>query len=180
MGKVSQGNTGGLATRMSDLVTATVPLMIDGGYRLSRAAYVGGTIVWGPGIAPNSGGCPVNGSCYRQDMQARVEARLYLDPRARTGWWVAFAMGWEAATFSEGTKGSSVTRTFTGPVLADLEIGVDSRHDSPALGPYLGVSFVEFLSQGLNPAATPVSTWIPSPGVHAWVALGLRGTVGPW
>jgi hypothetical protein len=89
-------------------------------------------------------------------------------------------MGWEAAMFSEGANGRTVTRTFTGPVLADLEIGVDTRHDTPALGPYVGVSFVEFLSQGLNPSATPVSTWIPSPGVHAWVALGLRGTIGPW
>jgi hypothetical protein len=177
---VSNSSTPGLSTRMSDLETATVPLAIDGGYRLSRSAYLGGTIAWGPGIAPNSGGCPTNGSCYRQDMQARVEARLYMDPHKTSGWWFAFATGWEVAMFSEGANGSTVTRTFTGPVLADVELGVDTRRDSPAIGPYFGVSFAEFLSQGLNPAATPVSTWIPSPGLHVWVALGLRGTVGPW
>jgi hypothetical protein len=178
-GPVSSGSTPGLNTRMSDLETATVPLAIDGGFRLSRAAYLGGTLVWGPGIAPNSGGCPSNDSCFRQTMQARVEARLYPDPR-KSGWWLAFATGWEASTFSQGRNGSSVTRTFSGPVLADLEIGVDTHRDFPAIGPYFGLGFVEYLSQGLNPAAAPVSTWIPSPGLHAWVTLGLRGTLRPW
>jgi hypothetical protein len=179
---VSSAATGSLSTRLSDLETASVPLAIEAGYRFSRSSYLGGTIEWGAGIKPNSGAtCPQNDSCFRQDMQARFEGRLYLDPRARSGWWVGLGVGWEVATFSQSRGGVGSTRTLTGPVLADLELGVDARHDFPAIGPYLGVTFAEFLSQGLHPAGTEqVGTWIPSPGVHGWITLGLRGAWGPW
>jgi hypothetical protein len=182
VGPLSSASTGSLSTRLSDLETASVPIAIEGGYRFSRASYLGGTIAWGAGIKPNSGGtCPKNDSCFRQDMQARLEGRLYLDPRARTGWWAAAGVGWEVATFSQSSGALSSTRTFSGPVLLDVELGVDARHDWPAIGPYLGVTFAEFLSQGLHPASADAGgTWIPSPGVHGWVTLGLRGVWGPY
>jgi hypothetical protein len=181
MGSVSSGNAPGLSSRLNDLETATVPIAIDAGYRFSGAHYLGGTIVWGPGIAPNAGAtCPPQYSCFRQDAQVRFEARQYLDPSARWGWWLGAGVGWEVATFSQSRDGASVTRTFTGPVFANLDLGVDARRDLPAIGPYLGVAVAEFVSQGLNPSSTPVSTWIPSPGLHAWITLGLRGSWGPW
>jgi hypothetical protein len=181
-GPVSKGSSANPATRLNELETASVPLAIDAGYRLSPAAYLGGTIAWGAGIEPNGGAkCPQGDSCFRQDMQARLEGRLYVDPRARSGWWLGLGVGWEVATFSQGRGGASVTKTYTGPVLADLELGVDARHDLPAIGPYLGITLAEFLSQGLNPAtAGSVPTWIPSPDLHVWVTLGVRGALGPW
>jgi hypothetical protein len=154
---------------------------LDAGYRFSPQWYVGGSIDWGPGVSPNSQKmCPTSVSCSRQNAQLRVDARLYLAPDARVGWWVAFGAGWEVAAFAQTYQNSTVTSTFTGPVYGDLQLGLDSRTGAAAIGPYFGFAIAEFLTEGINPAATPVPTSIPNPGVHTWITLGLRGSYGPW
>jgi hypothetical protein len=170
-----------LNTSMSHLETASVPIGIDAGYRLSPRVYVGGTLAWGPGIAPNSPGtCPANASCFRQDAQLRAEARYYFAPERRTAWWASFGAGWEVAAFSQSSQGHSVTATMTGPVFADLELGFDIRRGARGIGPYLGWSTAGFLTHGQSPAAAPVATWIDRPSLHVWFTLGLRGAYGPW
>jgi hypothetical protein len=168
-------------THLSDLETASVPIAIDAGFRFSPRAYLGGTIAWGPGIPPNSAStCPAQVSCFRQNAELRLEARLYFLPEARAGWWTAIGAGWEIASFAQTYQGHTVTATFTGPVFADLQLGYEWRCRSAALGPYFGFALAEFLTEGVNPAASPVSTWIPNPGPHTWVTIGLRGSYGPW
>jgi hypothetical protein len=178
-GALSAGSAA--STNLSDLETATVPLGIDAGYRFSHLIYLGGTLAWAPGIAPNNPAtCPAEGaSCFRQDAQLRVEARLYFDPGKSVNWWAAFGTGWEVAAFSETERSRTVTATFTGPVLADLQIGFDSK-SQPAIGPYFGLTIAEFLTEGINPAFAPVSTSIQDPGIHAWFTFGLHGSYGPW
>lgn len=170
-----------LSTPMSKLETASVPIGIDGGYRFSPRFYLGGTAVWGPGIAPNAQGACVSGaSCFRQDAQLRAEARVYFTPERRVTWWASAGAGWEVAAFSQSANGSSTTATLSGPVLADLELGFDSRREARAIGLYFGLSLAEFLTHGENPAPAPVATWIDTPSIHAWFTLGLKGSYGPW
>jgi hypothetical protein len=170
-----------LSTSLSNLETATVPIGIDAGYRFSPSTYLGGTLAWGPGIAPNSQGtCGFGDSCFRQDAQLRVDGRLYLAPDAKKGGWLGLGVGWEIAAFSDSHLGHTITSTLTGPVFADLELGLDFRRDALAIGPYIGVTLAEFVTEGVNPATAPVSTSISDPSIHAWVTLGLRGSYGPW
>lgn len=170
-----------LSTPMSKLETASVPIGIDVGYRLSPKTYLGGTLVWGAGIAPNTPGtCPQNASCFRQDAQLRAEARFYFAPERKVSWWASVGAGWEVAAFSQSANGQGITATLTGPVLADLELGFDSRRGAGGIGPYFGFSAGEFLTHGESPAAAPVATWIDSPSVHVWFTLGLKGAYGPW
>jgi hypothetical protein len=174
-------NDPSLSTSMNRLETASVPIGIDVGFRLSPRVYVGGTFAWGPGIAPNTpGNCPANASCFRQDAQLRAEARFYLAPERRVGWWMSVGAGWELAAFSQSAQGSSATATLTGPVFPDLELGFDVRREARGIGPYVGLSLAEFVTHGQSPAETPVPTWIGSPSVHMWFVLGLRGAYGPW
>jgi hypothetical protein len=176
MGKLSDGQS----SHLSDLETASVPVGLDAGYRFSRQLYLGGSIEWGPGVSPNSQAtCPANVSCFRHNAQLLVDARLYLEPDARGGWWLGFAAGWEFAAFSQTYRDATVTSTFTGPVFSSLQFGFDSRTGPTTIGPYLGLAVAEFVTEGVNPAATPASTWIPEPGVHAWLTLGLRVAYGP-
>jgi hypothetical protein len=178
VGSISNNST--LSTSLSNLETATVPIGIDAGYRFSPSTYLGGTLTWGPGIAPNSQGtCGFGDSCFRQDAQLRVEGRLYFAPDARKGGWLGLGVGWEIAAFSDSHQGNTITSTLTGPV-ADVELGLDFRSHGFAMGPYLGLSVAEFLTEGVNPAAAPVSTSISDPSIHAWITLGLRGSYGPW
>jgi len=134
------------STHLSDLETASVPIGIDAGFRFSHVAYLGATLAWGPGIAPNNPAtCPGGVSCFRQDAQLRVEGRLYFDPSKNVNWWMGFGAGWEVAAFAQTVGTSTVTATFTGPVLADLQIGFDSR-TQPAIGPYFGLTLAEFVT----------------------------------
>jgi hypothetical protein len=176
VGTISQGSS-----HLSDLETASVPIGLDAGYRFSPQLYLGGAIAWGPGISPNSSDtCPTGISCFRHNTQLRADARLYLAPDARVGWWMGFGAGWEIGVFSRTYQGNTVTSTLTGPVIADLQFGFDSRVGMRAIGPYFGVAISEFLTDGVNPPAAPVQTWISDPGPHAWITLGLRGSYGPW
>jgi hypothetical protein len=169
-----------LNTSISRLETASVPIGIDAGYRLSPRVYLGGTIAWGPGFAPNTPGtCPASASCFRQDAQVRAEVRYYFAPERRVAWWASFGAGWELAAFSQSAQGSGVTSTLTGP-LGDLEVGFDMRRGARAIGPYVGMSWGEFLTHGLSPAQTPVPTWIDNPSMHVWFTVGLKGAYGPW
>jgi hypothetical protein len=170
-----------LTAHLSDLETATVPIGVDAGYRFSRGFYLGGTLAWGPGISPNSSRtCPAPSSCFRQNAQLRIDARLYLARGTRVGWWAGLGAGWEVAAFAQTSHDSTVTATLTGPVLADLQVGFDWQRGRRAVGPYFGVALAEFLTDGVNPSAAPVDTWIPHPGIHTWITLGLRGSYGPW
>lgn len=170
-----------LSTPISKLETASVPIGIEAGYRLSRALYLGGTLAWGPGIAPNAQGtCPPNASCFRQDAQLRAEARFYFSPERRVSWWASAGGGWEVAAFSQSAGASGATATLTGPVLADLELGFDSRRGARGIGMYFGMSLAEFLTHGQNPTPAPVATWIDNPSIHVWFTLGVRGSYGPW
>jgi hypothetical protein len=172
-------NGAAASTHLSDLETASVPIGIDAGFRFSHLAYLGATVAWGPGIAPNNPAtCPPGLSCFRQDAQLRVEGRLYFDPSNTVNWWMGFGAGWEVAAFAQSAGGSTVTATFTGPVFGDLQIGFDSR-TRPAIGPYFGLTFAEFVTEGIHPAAAPVSTWL-DPSLHVWFTLGLHGSYGGW
>jgi hypothetical protein len=129
-----------LNTSMSHLETASVPIGIDAGSRLSPRVYLGGTVAWGPGFAPNTPGtCPASVSCFRQDAQLRAEVRYYFAPERKVAWWGSLGAGWELAAFSQSAQGSGVTSTLTGP-LGDLEVGFDARRGARAIGPYVGLS----------------------------------------
>jgi hypothetical protein len=170
----------GLASTISDQETAVVPVAVDAGYLLLRWFYLGGSLAWAPGIAPNTRGtCESSGvHCFRQDVQLLVDARLYMAPDARVTGWVSVDFGWELATFSSSVGSSTLTATYSGPVLLDGRIGFEVRAGSIAIAPYLGVAVGEFVTRGLNPSP-PVPTWIGTTN-HEWITLGLRGTYGPW
>lgn len=174
---------GSFNTHLSDLETASVPVGLDAGVRLTPGLYVGGTVSWAPGITPNQGSpCKTSGvRCAEHDVQARAEARFYFAPQADSSGWFAAGVGWEVATFSQSMGGYSATSTLTGPIFPDLELGVDIKSRGRfALGPYIGLAVSTFVTDGVSPAVTPVATWIPNPSPHTWITLGLRGSYGPW
>jgi hypothetical protein len=103
-----------------------------------------------------------------------------MTPERRVDWWMGFSAGWEIAAFSQTYQGSTVTSTLTGPVFADLQFGFESRIEKGRIGPYVSLAIGEFVTEGVNPSATPVQTWIPDPQLHTWITLGFRGTYQPW
>jgi hypothetical protein len=182
VGSVSSGSSG---TQISNLETASVPLGVDFGVRVSPVTYLGATVSWGPGIAPNGGGaCSLsNVHCAEHDVQARLEARFYFRPHASPTGWFALGAGWEVATFDQSIAGGySVTSTYTGPIFPDMQLGVDWRSagGDVLFGPYIGATIATFMTAGQDPTGTPVPTWVQSPPQHAWLTIGFHGSYGPF
>lgn len=169
---------GAAPTRLDDLDGPNFPFGIDLGYRLSPRFYVGGTLTWGQGTSSSVPSCTAPASCFKEDTQIRLDARVYLAPHGKIGWWLGAGAGWELFGFSHTQGDSTSTATFMGPVLADVQLGFDIRKGMVAVGPFVGMAIGEFTTEALNPAfgGEPGIT----PSVHVWLSLGLRGSYGPW
>jgi hypothetical protein len=172
------GNLYSGSARMSDLDSATVPIGIDLGYRLSPGTYLGVTVAWGAGLSGLSTTCPPPASCFKDDSQIRFEVREYLAPHGKVGWWIGAGAGWELFGFGRTVGDSTTTATFQGPVFADVQLGVDFRKGMFAAGPYVGMTIGEFTTEALDPA--PGGEPGISPSVHVWLSLGMRVSYGPW
>jgi hypothetical protein len=180
VGSVTPGSGG---TQISNLETASVPIGVDFGVRVSPVTYLGATVSWGPGLSPNnSGACSLsNVHCSEHDAQARLEARFYLRPHANPTGWLALGAGWEVATFNQSIAGGyAVTSTYTGPIFPDMQLGVDWRSGDILFGPYVGATISTFMTAGQDPTTSSVPTMVPSPSQHAWLTIGFHGTYGPF
>jgi hypothetical protein len=172
-------------TDISNLEAASVPIGVDLGVRVSPATYLGGTVSWGAGIAPNGAEACArsNVHCAEHDVQARVEARVYFAPEKKVTGWLAAGLGWEVATYAQSIAGGySVTSTYSGPIFPDLQLGVDWRAagGDVLFGPYVGMTIATFMTAGIDPAKTPAPTWVSSPPLHTWLTIGFHGSYGPF
>lgn len=49
-----------------------------------------------------------------------------------------------------------------------------------AIGPFVGVSFAEYVVHSLDPAPPGATSAVDGRSVHEWFTLGIHGTYGPW
>jgi hypothetical protein len=166
---------------VGDVATTWLPIGIDAGYRLWPSAYLGGTLEWGPTVGLGNGLC---GACdVGYDLQVRAEVRFYMLP-SRAPYptldpWLSFGFGWEVLHAALGFGSVSDGATYDGPILGNLQIGLDVRSHAIAVGPYFGLSLAEFVRHSLDPAPPGETSSIDGRVVHEWFTLGLRGTYGP-
>jgi hypothetical protein len=163
---------------VSDVAATWLPIGLDAGYRLSRAVYAGGSIEWGPTLALGGGLCVSCEGGY--DLQGRTEIRLYALPASTWDPWLSFGFGWEALHVAQGYGSATSSATYDGPILGNLQLGLDVRSRAIAVGPYFGVSFAEFVNRSLDPAPAGESSSIDGRVVHEWFTFGVRGSYGPW
>jgi hypothetical protein len=160
---------------INDIYGAWLPIGLEGGYRFNRHLYVGGQYLLGRGTR-GTDCAPPNVACSGDVMELLGDARVYLAPDSRVGAWLGIGGGWEVASFSIGAGHA----TYSGPVIAHLELGLDVRGGALAVGPYLGVSFSRFSSHSLEPEPAGFTSTLDDRSTHAWVAVGIRGSYGPW
>jgi hypothetical protein len=163
---------------VSDVVPTWLPIGLDGGYRLWPHAYLGAALEWGPAVAQGEGSCGACSGGY--DFQGRVEVRFYALPGKTFDPWASFGLGWEVLHLALGQGSGAASATYDGPILGDLEIGVDVRSRAFAVGPYFGFAVAEFVRHSIDPAPTGETSSIDGRAAHEWFRLGLRGTYGPW
>jgi hypothetical protein len=162
---------------VSDIDKAWVAFDFDAGFRFTRYVYLGGSLAWGPALSGGGDFCGASGnSCAGHVAQLLVDARFYAAPDANVGAWFGVGGGWELATVVVNPG----TETYTGPVLANLQIGFDVRGGALAIGPYFGVAIGEMVSKSITPAPAGGTPPIDERALHDWVTFGLRGSYGPW
>ncbi len=163
---------------VSDVAPTWLPLGVDAGYRLLPAVYVGASVEWGPTLALGEGGCVSCSGGY--DLQGRAEIRFYAVPSGTWDPWISFGLGWEALRVAQGYGSATASSTYDGPILTNLQVGLDVRSRALAVGPYFGVSWDEFVQRSLDPAAAGESSSIDGKSVHEWFTFGVHGSYGPW
>jgi hypothetical protein len=170
---------GSVATtpHVSDVAETWVPFGLDAGYRFAPWAYLGATVLWGGTFGSDSGNCAACG--FRYDFQALTDVRLYPFPSSPVSPWVAFGVGWEVMHVNFDADGPTATADYQGPVLANVQLGLDLRKSAVAIGPYVGLELAEFALHTLDPAPSGESAAVGAHSVHEWFTLGLRGTYGP-
>jgi hypothetical protein len=88
---------------------------------------------------------------------------------------VDVGLGYEWLTTRLVDAGATSTRSYGGPVLADLQLAAPfTLGERWSLGPVLGASLGTFTHYDLRTNALSPSGDVPSRGVHAWLSLGAR------
>jgi len=154
---------------MSDVAETAVPIGADVSYRLTPRLDLGGSLVFAPAFGDDSAYCVSCG--LRYDFQLTGVVRLFAWPTAIVSPWVSYGAGWEALHVNFA---SSASAAYQGPIVADVQLGLDLRKKRVAVGPYLGVTAADFVVRSLDPA--PPHEPSASSAFHAWFTVGLHGS----
>jgi hypothetical protein len=170
---------GSVATtpHVSDVAETWVPFGLDAGYRFAPWVYLGGSVLWGGTFGNDSALCAACG--FRYDFQALADLRFYAAPNSIASPWISFGAGWEVMHVNFETGGPTATATYQGPVLGNLQIGLDLRGRAVAVGPSFGVGLAEFTVHSLDPSPAGESSSVGAHALHEWFTLGLRASYGP-
>jgi hypothetical protein len=191
-----QAPNSGLQVRdgtMGGIVSYRVPLLLDLGYRVSPAWYMGARAEAGTGGFGTE--CPTQANCNWTDARVGVLAKYHLDPRGKSDPWLGLNLGWEwmhsSASFLlppevtglSSAQAVSAKQTISGPLLELLGgLGFDFGQHIHA-GPFLSAAVGRYLRSSFDcPSAAlgcPAPSWIEDGAFHAWLSLGISGSHGP-
>ncbi len=164
--------------KVGDVAPTWLPIGLDAGYRFWRGAYVGASLELGPTIGQRGGPCV---SCdVGYVFQGRPEIRLYALPSGTWDPWLSLGFGWEVLHVTQGRGSATSGATYDGPILGNVQVGLDVHSRAVAVSPYFGVSLAEFVTHALDPAPAGETSSIQGRAVHEWFAFGVRGSYGPW
>jgi len=169
-----------------------MPFEIGLGAKLTGELYLGGYLNVGVGIEGSdlatearcdAGVDAVDDvSCSASSVRVGLEARYTFTPAESMSGWLGYGFGFTSASQTIKDAGRySETSTASGLELARLTGGLDFRFKRGfGMGPYAMASVGRYTHQRteIRNVAT-FSGDIADPGVHVWLALGLRMVVFP-
>ncbi len=170
---------------LSDLVTGTIPLWFDLGYRITPSIYVGGEFSYASAIIPlTSSTCPTDPAvqCTGHQFRFGVDGIYHFRPEATLDPWAGLGVGYEILniTATDTDMGVDVaSASLHGLVFAHLQGGLDLRANRFIdFGPFLDVSLGQYASTDVFDAQGNVVGQTPT-ALHGWFTLGLRATLNP-
>ena len=162
--------------KMSDTFSPQFRVGADIGVKLTSEWFLGGYV--GLGLGGTAGGTSqacdaANVSCGVATFQLGVEGQYHFLPNQKINPWIGYGIGWE---FSDLSRGSSASSTFSGPDFMHLMGGADFRISrTVAMGPFLDTSLGVYNHASTQNGGTTVSTSLQGEKtVHGWVSLGVH------
>ncbi len=172
LGMAAQGAT------VSDTTFGATPIGLDLSYVLTaRFAIVlaGSYAPTIPTLCESTNSCT---SSLGSDTQLAARGRLFLPRVWRTTPRLELGIGYEWLTTKLVDNGASASRSYRGPTLASVELGLPFQLGSRwTLGPFASGSLGVFTHEGLTTDGFRSSTDVSGRVVHGWVHLGARLSV---
>jgi len=165
-------------TRLSDLVSWSLPLQLDAGARVGPV-FVGGYLSWAYGKP----GSAFDRASARSatDVRFGFEVLWHFAPDRPVDPWAGLGVGYEWLNLNvTGPSGTAVPSSFRGFEWVNVQFGVDfALGRSWRLGPYLQARVGQYdtgslgvvTPQGAEPSGT---SDLPSKAAHAWFDVGVR------
>jgi hypothetical protein len=162
-------------SRVSDTAFGAVPFTLDGSYRLTSLVGVALRVRYGvaiPTLCASASDCQAS---LGSDLVLGAGARFHLPRVWVVSPFVDVGLGYEWLTTRLVDAGATSTRSYGGPVLAELQLAAPfALGERLTLGPELGASIGRFVHYDLGTNALSPSGSVPSGAVHAWLSLGVR------
>ncbi len=162
---------------ISDAMRSQVPLQADALWPLRPELAAGLYASWGPGQVP-SRACGAGASCSAAATRAGLQGlRTFARSSFGATPWAGAALGWEWASQRRERLGVETTARWNGPELA-LQGGAQwTLGRRFGLGPFLLLGAGRYERMSLETPEASASAAIADRAVHAWVHVGVRGSV---
>jgi hypothetical protein len=166
---------------------------LDLGYRTSRSWWWG--LEAGAGLGPAGDDCTDDVECEWSSLRLGAQTMYFFDETDAASAWIGATLGWE---WLRGTVTQTVTLPGQGGQDSMLPVRVEEVLSGPhvslqgglpfelaehlTIGPYVAGALGMYLTdEVICPAglACPGDRGVDDKQVHAWLALGVRGSHGP-
>ena len=161
---------------MTEVIASAFPVQADALWRWDRLA-AGAYASWAPGLV-GAGTCTDGASCSASAIRAGAQATWAFDPWSFGAKpWVGGGRGWEWASQRRERLGAVTTTRWNGPELA-AQGGAAWRVGARfAIGPFALVGLGRYAGLSVETTQGSASGAIEHRAVHAWIHLGVCGTV---
>ena len=168
-------------TKLTDIASGQVPVILDIGGKVIPELFVGGYLGLGFGSA---GGdfkklCDARGrKCSAVDVHLGFVIQYHILPAGSVNPWVGYGVGVESLGLSNVSTSNTTTdtATITGFEFARLMGGTDFRvSDVFGLGPFIDLSLAQYSTIKVGDRSTDIS----NTKMHEWLTLGIRGVFFP-
>lgn len=163
--------------KMSDGISGKIPFILDVGYRINPALYVGAFGQYAIGLVSDK----QKDACDKSDCSfsvIRLGANLHYHFMT-TGTvlpWAGIGAGYEIASTSVSGGGLDASSTTKGFEFVNLQLGADfSVASGFRAGPFASFSLAQYSSATVKIGDKETSDDIKDKTMHQWLTFGVRG-----
>lgn len=172
--------------KISEFISATVPIWLDAGYRFNGRWYVGAYAIIAPGIT-NGSNCT---ECSAANYKLGINGHLHFIPEGPLDPYIGFGAGYDVVTLSRKnvtlqnaagqTALGTVDLTAKGWQIANLQFGMDIRVTNLVrIRPFLSLGLDVTTKAGATIGSTTTEVTDLDTTVHEWLSFGVGGVLNP-